>query len=260
MATCEQCGKVLACGQQRFCSRKCSNAESWAIVVKPCAYCGKDVQREYSSFQKNKSGNIYCNPTCRGLYGRDKPLGSTKPSELHICPACGKAFEVGGRGNPARSQKCCSIECQRRARYRRGARCNDLSVAQAAYIAGIMDGEGSVILGKHREIAVLHVGVTNTDRVMLDWLAEKTGVGAVNSQYKETEIRKATWFWRCNAEAAESLLGQIQPYLITKSRQAILGMVTQQRLRDPALHAEHGWQMEHIQQMKLMNKRGPVAV
>lgn len=133
-------------------------------------------------------------------------------------------------------------------------------MVDAAYLAGIIDGEGSVILYKRREVVAVMLTVSNTAKQLLDWIADKTGVGAVCSQYKETEKRKATWFWRCNADAAESVLQQIRPYLVLKSAQADLALATQKQLRDPGLKATHSWQMEYLDKMRALNKRGPVTI
>jgi hypothetical protein len=99
--------------------------------------------------------------------------------------------------------------------------------------------------------------VSNTGKMLLDWIAETTGVGAVCAQYKATQKRKATWFWRCNADAAESVLKQIRPYLVLKTAQADLALKTQERLRNSALKADRTWQEEWRQKMRALNRRGP---
>ena len=130
-------------------------------------------------------------------------------------------------------------------------------MADSAYLAGILDGEGSIIMYKRRDVVAVMLTVSNTAKKLLDWIADKTGVGAVCAQYQETEKRKATWFWRCNADAAESVLRQIRPYLVLKSAQADLALETQQQLRDPALKSDRSWQMESLKKMRALNKRGP---
>lgn len=133
-------------------------------------------------------------------------------------------------------------------------------MVDAAYLAGIIDGEGSIILYKRRDVVAVMLTVSNTAKKLLDWIADKTDVGAICAQSKETEKRKASWFWRCNADAAESVLQQIRPHLVVKSAQADLALQTQKQLRDPALKADRSWQLECLDKMRALNKRGPLLV
>jgi hypothetical protein len=120
-----------------------------------------------------------------------------------------------------------------------------------------MDGEGSVLLYKRRDVVAMKIVATNTDKPLLDWLSEVTGVGAVTAHRAEGERNRATFMWYCNADAAESVLRQIRPYLRIKAVQADLALETQARLRDPALKADRTWQEEYRQRMKSLNARGP---
>ena len=105
----------------------------------------------------------------------------------------------------------------------------------------------------------LHLSVTNTNKAVLEWIVETTGVWAVNNHRAEDERVAASFAWQCNSEAAETLLRQLQPYMKVKAEQAALAIKTQERLRDPALKADRAWQEEYRQRMKDMNKRGPRA-
>lgn len=127
-------------------------------------------------------------------------------------------------------------------------------------MAGIVDGEGSIILSRRRKVVILLVVISNTKRELLDWIAEKTGIGAVNNQYPTTEFRCASYAWRANAEAALTLLTHIKPYLVIKQRQAELAIDTQERLANPMFHADLTWQNDYITRMKELNKRGPAAM
>ncbi len=200
----------------------------------------------------------FCSRRCYFAARIGQPRGPYVDRETKHCEVCAMEFIVGGFGNPKRSQRYCSDLCQRRSRYRRGRQANAITPEQRGYIAGIIDGEGSIILYKRRDdVVAMMLVVSNTGKKLLDWIAETTGVGSVCAQYAATDKRKATWFWRCNAEAAESLLKQIRPHLILKTVQADLALEIQVRLRNPVLKADRSWQEEWRQKMRALNKRGP---
>ena len=109
----------------------------------------------------------------------------------------------------------------------------------------------------HRKSIHIIVSITNTDKEILEWISEITGVGSVNVQYRETEKRSETWFYRCFSEAAETLLQQIRPHLKIKGEQAMAAIEVQSKLRDPSIRMDRQWQIEYVERVKLMNKRGP---
>lgn len=174
------------------------------------------------------------------------------------CLACGNDFGVGGRGGSKLHATYCSRECHQRSRYRKGLQCNDLSVADAAYIAGFIDGEGTVMLISRANGSVgLLVTVANTKRPVMDWLTETVGVGRTHTRSERNPKHAAGYWWQASGEAAASVLTQIRPYLKVKHEQAQLGMDFQDRLRTPALKADRSWQQEYRLRMKELNRRGP---
>lgn len=220
-----------------------------------CQGCGATFVT--SAQQVAKGRGKYCSSVCYHTGRTGKPRGAYKAPDERACAACGTIFLVGGRGNRGRRQRFCSEECQRRARYRHGAVAHLLTDTQSAYIAGFLDGEGSIMVINHRGVAHLVLSATNGDRGVLDWLAATTGVGAVSAHRQATAKHRATWFWKCSAEAVESVLRQIRPYLRVKGAQADLALAVQARLREPAQKADRTWQQEVIAQMQALNKRGP---
>lgn len=227
--------------------------ERGSRAVLRCEYCGKEWSELKSQLLIPGKGR-FCSASCKYDWRTDKA------KMQRVCKACGNVFLVGGRGRGAKDQELCSDACQRASRYRRGKACSELTKEQAAYIAGIMDGEGSVMIasrGDHRSYSTL-ISVTNTSRPLLDWLLEKTAIGGVHDQHVATDKRKATWFWRCWGDGAVTLLKQISPYLVVKRRQADLAIAFQERLRNQALKADRTWQREWMQKMQAFNKRGPI--
>lgn len=66
-----------------------------------------------------------------------------------------------------------------------------LNVEEAAYLAGIVDGEGTITLasknkGQNRRLAIT---VSNTDRELLEWILKVVGVGIITTKrlYKEKQ-------------------------------------------------------------------------
>jgi hypothetical protein len=149
------------------------------------------------------------------------------------------------------------MECQYKSRYRHGSRSMDLPVEVAAYIAGLVDGEGSIILYKRGTGVQMRLTIANTYQPVLSWMVDVTGVGAVITRSSTNINHKAGAWWQANSEAAETVLRQIRPYLIIKAEQADLAISTQERLRDPALKSDRTWQEEYRVRMGYLNRRGP---
>ena|SRR3990172_6262225 len=103
-----------------------------------------------------------------------------------------------------------------------------------AYLAGLIDGEGSIHLvqrkpgtvwtaarGKYRYIRPVNsfqciVTISNTDWKMVDWTASTFGGGTSFSRRREGNRKiQYTVHWQANDEVVRILLG-VKPYLLTK--------------------------------------------
>ena len=205
----------------------------------------------------------YCGQACSiaARVGVKRVIQKQRPPEQKACAACKKVFTVGGRGNPSRERKLCSMECQQAARHRAcGEVCKPLSPTVAAYIAGIIDGEGSVMLVTRNgpnSGAYLRVSISNTHRGVLDWVTEKTGIGKIvvvdNEKYGRS--RKTGYQWKTHGDAAESLLTQLKEYLIIKLPQCETVLQFQSQMLDPAKRVDKTWQIEEMAKVKAMNQR-----
>lgn len=154
------------------------------------------------------------------------------------------------------SQRFHSKGCAYAARWRTGSTTGTLSTADASYLAGLIDGEGSIFLYRKRNGAALRVTITNTVREVLAWTATATGVGSIVVR-KGNAKHKTSYFWQVNAQAAESLIVQVQPYLRIKAEQATLALDFQRRLRIPSDKADKVWQRHYLRRMQVLNQRGP---
>jgi hypothetical protein len=107
------------------------------------------------------------------------------------------------------------------------------SKATLAYMAGLVDGEGCIALfeywhknpkaidprGYLRHKAV--ISVVNTNRAMLDWVAENFG-GRVRQNTYRAPPCKQCYTWEVAHRHAAEVIEAIQPYLIAKKEQANL--------------------------------------
>lgn len=218
-----------------------------------CEQCGGQWKEWVSQLRITGKGR-FCSSPCKHKWR------TQQAHEQRICKACGERFIVGGRGHGLKNKFLCSNNCQQSARYRRGRPCRELHMNDAAYIAGLVDGEGSVMLTERKAGTVhLRVAVSNTFKPVLEWLGEITGIGSVYRHEPNKSNHKVGWSWRCHSNGAEELLRQIRPFLRIKPFQADLAINFHERLRNPEFKADRSWQAEWMSTMKRMNKRGPLT-
>ena len=104
-----------------------------------------------------------------------------------------------------------------------------ISETDAAYIAGLFDGEGSVSYKQYMRkkphtkkaypIWQIRMEISMTDKSVLNWLHLTLGVGTLNiKKYKSdyTKGWKKQWRWRCSSRDAYYVCLLIQPYAHTK--------------------------------------------
>lgn len=99
--------------------------------------------------------------------------------------------------------------------------------AQLAYMAGIVDGEGSIVVvpsysktkGKRYERYIIRIHAYNTDPTLMVWL--KQFFGGSWSPVKRRRIeQKQSYQWYVGHTAAATIAKAILPYLVIKQRQA----------------------------------------
>ena len=106
---------------------------------------------------------------------------------------------------------------------------------QAAYIAGLFDGEGSIYFAKRPEKKKKHKGdgfrysnsqrismeITMTDKSVLKWVHEVLGVGTLNKKPRKGLRKDGTkflmqWKWRCTFRDAFYVCCILWPHAHTK--------------------------------------------
>ena len=99
---------------------------------------------------------------------------------------------------------------------------NDLTKPEIAYIAGLIDGEGCIMIIKSKKYpgsSLLQLHVTNTFYPVLEFLFNKLG-GHINHKRVQNN-NKPCWVWLIRGLRAMKVLEIVQPYLIIKKDKAI---------------------------------------
>ena len=93
---------------------------------------------------------------------------------------------------------------------------------EIAYLAGIIDGEGSIMLSKyhHSEFPCPCISISSTDLELLEWVRDKIGSGRINRK-KNYNINKhkTSYTYVVYYDTAIDVMNKIEPYLvITKKK------------------------------------------
>lgn len=104
----------------------------------------------------------------------------------------------------------------------------EYTLTQIAYLAGIIDGEGSIYIGnfsKNPNTGVpyyqTNIEVTNTDINLINWLKENIGGRSNKYTFKQTpkNSRRDVYRWIVSGDLLTHLCHLLLPYLIIKKRQ-----------------------------------------
>ena len=144
-----------------------------------------------------------------------------------------------------------------------------ITVAQAAYLAGIIDGEGFVGLSKKKDLKGVrggysyrpYIGVSNTCKSVIDWIAGVTKIGNVRANSPPKAGHKPSWRWEAWSQKASYVLRAVRPYMVIKTRQAdLIILYTATATRHPGNPGltveERQFQIDTYEKLKAINKRG----
>ena len=107
---------------------------------------------------------------------------------------------------------------------------------EAAYVAGLFDGEGSVSIASARAQHGtfpqywLFLNITNTDEGLIAYLRERFG-GFVTSARQRQAHHRPCWKWTLQSEKAVEFLRLIRPHVRIKGPQIDLALEFQRRKR-----------------------------
>lgn len=105
----------------------------------------------------------------------------------------------------------------------------EYSSTQIAYLAGIIDGEGSIYIGNFSKnpktgspYFQTNIQVTNTEKSLIDWIFETFG-GLISKRTPRQTSKNSTkqaWVWTASGERVTHICELILPYLLCKRKQA----------------------------------------
>lgn len=108
---------------------------------------------------------------------------------------------------------------------------NELTEAERAYLAGLIDGEGCITITKQARkdtptpVYQMVLVISQNDGDFLSHWQDRTGIGSVNSGNSAGGYQ-----WRCSAANAARLLEQVYDYLVVKKDQAALALEFQKTM------------------------------
>lgn len=95
----------------------------------------------------------------------------------------------------------------------------NLTREESAYIAALIDGEGSIIIQEKSTNDCLQLAIVNTHKGVIEWLANKWGKGRIYQRKRDSKWRE-TFEYNLYCSSAEKLIKAVYPWLIIKKEQA----------------------------------------
>ena len=136
----------------------------------------------------------------------------------------------------------------------------ELSESEAAYIAGLIDGEGSIYVMRTASTCYPAVSIVMTHRDVIHWLAARLGISACRVVRKEPRWADQ-WTARIHGSRAQLLCQRMLPHLRVKRLQAELLLTfpgEERRGRGVFLAADVQKRRAALrQQINKLNARGP---
>lgn len=129
---------------------------------------------------------------------------------------------------------------------------------QLAYIAGFIDGEGTIGIythNKNKSCLQVNVHIANTNVEILEEIHMVLGLGTVRAGRRGTSAWKPLYRLEFNHGEAKELLTDLLPYLQIKKEQAKLSL----QFLELQKRVDVVKKQEIALQVKELNKTGPVA-
>jgi len=110
----------------------------------------------------------------------------------------------------------------------RFVRSDFMTIEEMAYIAGIIDGEGSIMLLKfhNNQFPSPCISVASTSLELLEWLKRKVGYGTIKAKknYKPTN-HENSYTYTIRYNNVIDLLDKIEPFLVIPSKKSRAQMI-----------------------------------
>jgi len=130
---------------------------------------------------------------------------------------------------------------------------------EAAYIAGLIDGEGSILCYKSGRSYTKRITISNTRKELMEWLMKKIPFGKFQ---KKPHPEKPNWsdsyiFYIGKTEYIVWLLEQVLPYLVIKKQLAILMLeLCRSRMEKPQFSEYSEKEIQLLEEICRLNSRG----
>jgi len=226
-----------------YCCREHLHLAGYRRKTIPCQQCHTPVSRRLSDFHSTK---VFCSDACSRTAIHQKAFYTAS------CMHCGIIFER--RTRFAKTHKVfCSSAC--RMSHALPVPVWHPEATIAAYLAGITDGEGSIMV-YHRKTATpqLAVSIANTYKPLIDFIHDLfPGISHV-ILHKNKPHHKIAWALHMRGNQAEGFLLPLFPFLLIKKEQAKLGIAFNRLPYKERRYENQG--QTYYEQFKQLNQRG----
>ena len=152
------------------------------------------------------------------------------------------------------------------------------SIPDLAYIAGFLDGEGTITLIRlppkkpkartpYESRYQLNVSLVNTNKDIMVWIHSLVG-GYLHPRRQLSVKHKVAWQWYCNNSVAEDFIHQIYPWLKIKKGQAEIALKFRETVNSSRHTPDRLGTPPAVQEIRdtmyasihVLNKKGPLCV
>ena len=132
-----------------------------------------------------------------------------------------------------------------------------LSDIDAAYLAGIVDGEGCITASLNRGYINGRLEIGSVNREFLQSLVDRVGTGTFCAAGRRSKNAKILYRWHIQLGAMPSLLPQLLPYLKLKKAQAEMMLALVRYSSCPSVvNLTDSFQIETLNNFRRLNQRG----
>lgn len=200
-----------------------------------CQQCAREW--EAYAWEAGSTREKYCSRECWRLSRIGRPNPHRVQPLKKNCGFCGEEFECGGAGRRKYNTLYCSKSCSRHARWRDGSGAHgaalELSQADAAWLAGVVDGEGCIAWPRRHLLQSIRLMVFNTNLDFLNRVHQVTGTGRVKQIKKAKPKHTQAYVWSCHGQNATKVVEQILPHLIIKREAAEVALGLKEATEPP---------------------------
>lgn len=144
----------------------------------------------------------------------------------------------------------------------------EMTDVEAAYLAGMFDGEGCISINFRspnsimREVNTqlsIQVKIAMTHKETIDYIESITGCGRVSYIRKKNPNHKDQWLWAPQLRDAREIIERCHPYMVTKRRNAEIFMELMD-IRKKSTRNDRNWerQFDLTTENISLNRRGRV--